>query len=705
MFLLVARHICLSTFLLTIPLSLSGQNNNESSQKKRTLKIKSSGSIALGYNYGIIPFAQNISVPSGYFKADGNINLQIRSLPFSAAFFYTDLKNVNGLNNYFRVSFDVQSYLSDLQQRKSKTKEEYVKKIPDLNKQYQLLQQKIAFLNHVDGNIEHYFNLPDSSALNLPDSVSYGYSLQVPGSISIDSSVYENNLQEFKDSISLKKQNLVSESEQLLNQIQEYKNLISGIENPSDSLKYDTLIYKNRFERFFSHVQKLDIGMCYPSHSTFLINNIPLKGINFEYVQNKKFFAFSAGTTINNLLFTNNIIQNNLQNTQNLFNFFDFNNPVNGRRIISAKAGFGDKNEDHLFFGALYGTGMQSYYYDTLQNSASSSNQKEHNVVIEIDGKLKPKKWLELDMIYGKSSVRPLADETDTINSSLTQLFSPFRSHAFLGKAQFKWDKIKSSFTFSTRWVDPFFRSFGVGFMRSDNLRYEIRTNHQLGKKIKAGFFYRKDENNLLNLFSYTTILHSGGANVRYKMNRHFTFTGIFNPVFQYSKDASTGTEFSNENYIAGFSATHSYQKKKMSVLTNLVSSYYKLFNGEINSEYLNISLSNTVSYKKFSNILSTSWFDMKGMDSLSGNTLLLYNDISCKLKKLSFGAGLKLSLNNSFGEQIGYNARVEARISKNISLELRGEKLVLGDFYNSIGLDLYRDYPYIWSGRVIINW
>lgn len=699
----VARYTSLVLVLLIFTGKVAvGQEKVNSEDKTKKTLIKTSGSVGLGYEYGIIPFLQNQSVPSGYFKTDGNINIQYKSLPFTATFLYTNLKNVNGLNNYFRVSFDVQKYKSNLLERKNKLKDEYKQKLPSLSKEYQLLQQKIAYLNHVNSNLEHYYNLPDSSLITIPDSLpSIHLNTSLPP---VDSSLWQAGFTDFKDSISQRKEELLGESVRIKNQIDQCQSIMQSLENPLPGIS-DTLIYMNPLEKFFSHVQRFEVGMCYPSYSSFLVSNIPVKGINFEYEKNKRFFAVTAGTTINNLLFTNNIIQNNLQNTQNLFNFFDFANPVSGRKLISAKAGWGAKTEDHLYVGALYATGMQSYYFDSAQAINNSSVQREHNVVIELDGKLKPKEWVELDFIYGKSSVKPLTDETDTLNTSLTQLFSPYRSHAFSGKAEFKMQKIKSSLSVSMRWVDPFFRSFGVGFMRSDNMRYEIRSNHHIGKKWKAGFFYRRDENNLLNLYSYQTILHSGGANVRFKLNRNFTFSALFNPVFQYSSDHSSGVVFANQNYIAGASAVHSYHTKKVSVLTNLTGNYYQLYNGSFNSEYINVSFSNSVTVNQFSSTFSASLFDVKGMDSLAGNTILLYNDVAWRSKKITFGGGMKLSLNDTWGQQLGYHARLEARIHKNISLEIRGEKMVLGDFYNSLSPVLFNSFPYLWSGRMTINW
>lgn len=699
--------------LLVFCASAATAGIGDSTQRHKPLSFLPSGQISLGYDYGYIPFAQNLRVPTGYFKTEGNFSFVLKELPFTANFFYTDLKNITGLNNYFRVSFDLQSYKQKLRERATSKVTGYTKKIGELQKQQQLIQQKMGYFSHVNANIDSYFKKYyqqySSSGINI-DSLQYGLpdSLSSPDILNpneINSDEYASLFQFYKDSIQNRYQSFKNQSDSLSGQIEQLQSISNQLKNPnlSSLTGADSLIYKNKTEKFFSHLKKFDVGLCYPSYSTFLVSNIPVKGLNVEYEGNNHFYAFTVGTTINNLLFTNNIIQNNLQNTQNLFNFFDFNNLQQGRRIVSGKAGFGKKEGDHFFVGALYAIGQQSYYYDTVE--INGLRPKEHNLVMELDGSVQVKKWLTLNLVYGKSSLRPLNDESDTTNGSLSQLFSPFRSNAALGKAILSLSKINSTITLSGRWVDPFFRSYGIGFMRSDNFRYEIRTDHQLGQKFKAGLYYRKDQNNLLSLFSYTTILHSGGINLQYKVNKHLTLRGNFNPVFQYSYNSIDHSVYSNQNYISTFLASHYTRMKEVSITSNLSSSYYKLYNGFSNTDYINITASNSINYKKISNNFSTSFFKTSGIDSLSGNTLLLYEEFSMQCKRLRTAAGIKYSKNISFGDQFGYSLKVTGQVNKFLSLEVRGEKLVLGDFYNSIGIDQYRAYPYIWSGRVIINW
>lgn len=713
----VVRYIMIINLILFLPkISYSVSGDTTKSEFVRKFLSFPTGQVSLGYDYGYIPFAQTLSVPSGYFKTEGNFSFQVKDIPFVANFFYTDLKNITGLNNYFRVSFDLQVYKQKVLDRAKEKVLVYDQKVTTLQKQFQQTQQKLLYFNHLNKDIEkhfrkHYEQIPHSSisidSLNA-DIIPPLSDTLVNNPIQFDSLRYEQMYSDYKDSLQKRYDDLIRKAEYISKKIDEFKKLSKQLMNPIDpasAINVDSLVYRNKLEKWFCHLKKLEVGLCYPSYSTFLVNAIAVKGINMEYENKNRFYAFTVGSSINNLLFTNNIIQNNLQNTQNLFNFFDFSNLQQGRKIISAKTGVGKKEGNHLFVGGLYSIGQQSYYYDSTQQITNGTQPKEHNLVIEFDGNIQFKKWLNLNVVYGKSSLRPLNDDGDTTGTSLSQLFSPFRSNAALGKITLNLSKIKSNVTLSGRWIDPFFRSYGIGFMQSDDFRYEIKTNHQMGKKTKIGLFYRKDQNNLLNLFSYTTILHSGGINFQYRINKQFSVRGNFNPVFQYSSGESDQQTYSNQNYIGTLLLSHSSRNKEISYTSNISSSYYKLFNGITNNNYMNVTVSNSIHFKKCMNNLSASFFKMNGTDSLSGNTFMLYNDWSFQIKKIKVSSGIKYSCNHLLGNQVGYSLKVFGSLSEKLGIELRGEKLVLGDFYNSIGIEQYRSYPYLWTGRVIINW
>ena len=73
--------------------------------------------------------------------------MNVKNVPLAVSGYYTSLKNVTGLNNYLRVSFDAEAYK---QRMKSKVIPDPQKIKESLNQSLdvqQKLQQRIAYLD------------------------------------------------------------------------------------------------------------------------------------------------------------------------------------------------------------------------------------------------------------------------------------------------------------------------------------------------------------------------------------------------------------------------------------------------------------------------------------------------------------------------------------------------------------------------------
>ncbi|MFI5136689.1 MAG: hypothetical protein ACHQIM_02600, partial [Sphingobacteriales bacterium] len=60
---------------------------------------------------------------------------------------------------------------------------------------------------------------------------------------------------------------------------------------------------------------------------------------------------------------------------------------------------------------------------------------------------------------------------------------------------------------------------------------------------------------------------------------------------------------------------------------------------------------------------------------------------------------------NDLLNWQYGYMVRAHIPLIKHFSIEGSFEKLVIGDFYNSLGLQQVQQFPYYCSGKIIYNW
>ena len=402
---------------------------------------------------------------------------------------------------------------------------------------------------------------------------------------------------------------------------------------------------------------------------------------------------------------TNNLIQNQLQTGRNLYNFFDFNNVQNSRKIAAMKFGIGKKEGSHFYAGFLYGLGLPSYV------SASTQTTVEKNLVVELDGRIALNKSNSLDLIYGKSALYQ-QDGSIVINSENSgsqSLLSKYRSNGGLVRFTSQIKKTKTKITATGKIVDPFFNSYGVGFMRSDNIRYELKVDQDLTSKIKFSGSYRKDRDNILNTFSYTTDLQTIGATLTMKLSKRFTAKASFMPVIQNitSKDSSSQNSH-HVNNISNVVMTYSPKTKKINTFVTAMFSYYALSgtNGQ-STNFQNFNINSTTIFNPHIKVnFAFNYFLNNDSDSLNNSTTMVSGDISYMIPKgATFTLGAKYAYNNIIKEQTGGLLKINFPIIRHIHLEVYGEKLVLGDFYNSYNISEIKRFPYYCYGKMIVTW
>jgi len=713
-----------------------GLNDTTSIFKKLEKTAKTSGNVSAGYDYGVVPFTTNTTLPLGFYKAEGNIKVEAMKLPFDVTFYYSDLNTISGLHNYFRVSFDSKKFQDNMRQKASGQVEEQKGKLGNLYKERQDLERKLYYLKSMPepsdyeqgiGKSFDYTGMMKTPAMpkvgTLPkDSVKLPKdSLSSSGKGSTDSLARsEAKLKHEADSIAAFQkeyehkydsiQKVITKYQKQLDQIEwaimYAKKLMHSMDDPNQIVSGQTTPYLSKTENLFLKVKKLDIGLCYPNNSTFLISGSAIKGVNLEMENENFFFAFTSGKTLSNLIYSTNPLQNNLNNTQNLYNFFDFNNVNSGRRVTSVKFGPGRKEGTHLHVGILYGYGSTSYPFD-LNPTGPTGLQYEKNYVVELDGKIVVTKNNVLDLVYGKSAILQSSVSTGDFQKGVSAIFDPLRSNAALVRFTSTIPKTKTKVTLTTRWVDPFFKSYGVGFMRDDNFRYEIKAEQTLTSKIKLTTFFRKEQDNLLSYYNYTTNLTTIGANLSVKINRNFSVRVGYNPVLQTVVTKDNSYSLNNHNNISNLVLIFNPHLKKFSSTFNALYSYYNLSNVLQTNEFQSVNVSNTTQFKSgFRFISSATWFHSSVIDTNGNNTLLIVEEVGYSFKKGAMvSIGGKAAHNTVIDWEYGYMAKFLFPVIKHFSLEGSFEKLVIGDFYNSLNRAQVEKFPYYCSLKVTYKW
>jgi hypothetical protein len=710
-------------------------------------KMSSHGSISAGYDYGVLPFASNMQVPMGYFHSEGQGQFSLGSLPFMGSYYYSDLQSISGLNNYFRVAFDAQKFKEQYLGKIAQEEQAVQNKLMQAYKGRQLAEQKLLYLT----------SLPNMGQVKLPTTPSPLSTPALPGTgvlqqgestiktavadslakdekglksdtvngpklngkgLKSDSTALAKSAKSSlaKDTAGLGKNDTVKTAiaryvkliEKYDKDIEKFNKEINTLKNTAKAWER-TNPYLSKLYNLMGGVKKLEIGLCYPDYSSFLASGMAVKGVNIEYYRDDIFVAVTEGTTVNTLLFTNNTLQNKLLNTPNPFNMFDFSSVQNGRKIVSGMIGIGAPDNTHLYIGMLYGTGLPSYITSTNSTVINTSlpDGLSKNVVLEVDGMWKISSNSTFSLAYGKSSTT-----TTTSNGIYTTdggLFNSIESRAFLGKYQLKLPITNTTLTFTGRYVDPYFNSFGLGYLRADNFRYEGKVEQALSKKIKVSVFYRKDEDDFLQLYQYRTVLQTLGANTTVKLMRSLNLRVSYTPVVEKMYDLTNpSANILNHNSICNAVLTYSPIIHNVTSTFTLSYNYYKITSDTQTMAFQNFSFSNMTRFKNsFSNTLTLAWFKATPTDSLNNDVWMLTDQVDYTFKHgLKFGIGGTSAYNPlSHTWQYGYLAKLTIPLIKHFSCELMVEKLVLGNFYDSFDILQIERFPYFGQAKLIMTW
>ncbi len=707
---------------------------NKNSLLKKLKTVFPTGNISLGYDYGFLPYTVDMPAPASAIKTEGRFGLDLFNIPLDVTFFYSTQKNLIGLNNYFRISYNADRYKDKLSNKLTGNLDSYKNQLGNLNSQKQQLMQKMAYTDYLSSidpdkwpvdttaikkpdisapkssnvkvdtnNVTNNYNKPDSSKIanSLNDSLKNNPYFSKADSIAQKAIYYKNK----SDSV-IKLYDDYKNKYDLLNdsakKTQTKINELETLTNSGYAPYLSKLPYFNKVQNFLSGIKKFDLGLCYPNYSTFLANNIPVRGINLEYQKNNRFFAFTYGTTVSTILYNTKSIDGFLQNVRNSYNYFDVNNLAAGRKILSAKFGIGTKENNHFFAGFLIGKGLNSYLYSGSIDIGSKP--KETNLVIEIDARQKLLKNTFLDVVVGKSSIQESDLNMEVIRTAAKEVFSNFRSYAFLVKLNTKITATKSNLTFSIRWVDPFFKSFGIGFIRSDNMRYEVKLDQPLTKVLRYTAMFRYEEDNLLKILNYKNTFYSINNTVSYKIKRGLMLRVGYTPLIRTLN--GDNYHIQNKNSITTGIITFTPKSRNVQKQFNFLYNYYLVNTDSTQINFQNFAYYHQISFKSgFKTGLNMSWFKNNLKDTTSNNVFLGVLDVGYQFKKgstVSIAGKAAYKLNGEFYP--GFILKSSIKLSKSFFWENQIEKFIVGDLFNGYDLDNLKKFPYYCNTKIILN-
>jgi hypothetical protein len=702
----------------------SPHNNLLNSTKKADSLIKPvewlpsvKGQLELGYQYGLLtgyidPYS---TAPLSVFNTRGDFSMEALKLPLNVSYNYSSFKNPLGVNNYFRASLDTEKLKQNANSKKNEAIGELDDSFDEIGAQKDLVQRKMGMgevllqkykrqmtqseeqLKAIEGKLDKKINSVDlESRTQFEDQNLNNKEIDSLRRLHENAEEYYNRARYFYDTINNVYQKALSiykSLSQLQDQLNAKKSTLNSLSNnvSTGNLKNQVL---NKEDGFISNIKTLDIGLSYPKTTALSNNSVPIQGVNFEMQRENLYLAFSSGVTMNNLMVSTDAVQNKLNNSQNLFNQFDFQNIKERGWLTAIKTGYGTKESTHIHFGVRYLT----------KSIPLSGNLNDSTAIPSLGGELdirwipKFSKNTKIDFVYGKTSYRQALQDSLRTNT-LSSLFSLDQTNTALLCATQNLSKLRTNVTSSIRWIDPYADVRSLGVLQPDNFRYEARSSTSLTQGIRLGLNYRHDRNNVWNQKDSTIRLNVIGGQLNGNIGKTLSYFMSINYLTQ--STLCLNSKNSKNNYMLGIGMSTNYSVGHLKNAVSLSYNDYLITDSISTGLFRNVSIQHLTKMSAGVNKLAIGYFQMKDDIQPENASLIFSDEFSFQKNKLQLTLGLKIAKSQAYGSDLGGKIESSYRITKNLEWTLRAEKLVLGDFYNYYSRDRFDRFPFAITTRM----
>ena len=401
-----------------------------------------------------------------------------------------------------------------------------------------------------------------------------------------------------------------------------------------------------------------------------MLNGLAVSGVDIEFNPGQFYLAVTSGKTKNIYAEHLNLI------------------PHSSQKILAGKLGVGKKNKTHLYLTAMHVWDQQD-----REPTEADSIQHRDNYIVGTDAKLslfKNKFTLQGEFMTSfysrdKNSTALDQEDVDYIPSWLYDQMKPTISSTldFAYSASSAIKLRNTSFSANIRKVGPSFKSLGVPYLRNDELKYQLRFNQNFwNKRITAGAWYRRGQDNLIPWKQSTSISTSFGFDVTVKPSKRAYVKLSYSPYFvnNYSDNElyQVNTKTSIASVVTGvntqFGETRSntnllisYQNNQSNARTGL----YSVFSCSVNQ---NISLKKPFSFS--GNIL---YNRIRHNEQLNEIYLFDLNSTYTTKKRWRNRLGIRVSFDESTDNKIGFYLNSSYPIRKNLIINFQARQ----NYYN----------------------
>jgi hypothetical protein len=643
-----------------------------------------------------IDLGANAGVQSNFLDKRGRMNhfvevsssFMFKNIPLTFQGRLSDEKYISGKPTYFRLSYDA---LAKYRMRKAELEHEIGgldTDIGGINQDIYAMEGKISYLDFL---LEQYKLLKGKNKPQIPNG-----SLEKPdfpnGKVpDINGKIPDTKIPDLKvpeaNKIDFDNLNLDS----ITDKISSYKGTLDKWNGKIDSLqnlkngKLNDLNALNlkKPNGFLDGIKRFDLGLTSLSGGKMSNSSVPIQGVRFKGTYRKYFYDVAAGLTVPNKLFSNSVVDQYLNNSQNIFNMNQFFTVNTARFVSSIIIGYGDEERNSVSVENYYnGRDLQSILHKKKQITNNTSN---------VSFTLSPLKSGRLFISGSLGQTIPIGDSVSRNYAS--QL-------AYTTKVKYRFTRMHTQVYGQVKRIGVNYDGFSQGLYNSGFLHHEYGFQSKLFKHLSIVGKYIGDRYDASSKGKglITNGIHIDVQETIIKNLLLFAGYSLIN-----ARGNDSITYGNNALYRGGFVYQKKFKKSKFTLSSN---STYSRVNGlDSTIQMTNVILKSEMAHKYIFYGVTANYQDFKGMSKIYGTNIIISPELGAKYKGVQFTSAFNYLKSQQFSNQYGFSFTLSATPGKNFTWYMTARRWLPTDALNFITPDVdYPIRPWFWELRLKIH-
>ena len=605
-------------------------------------------------------------------------SFQLKGIPLTFQGRLSDEKYISGKPTYFRLSYDA---LAKYKMRKAELEGEIGELntgIGSINQDIYAMEGKISYLDFL---LEQYNLLRGKKKPEIPNATIPDITGKIPETKIPDLKVPESRKIDF-DKLDL---DSVDQTIFKYNQtIDQWTAKKDSLQNLKD-LKLDDLNALNmkRPNGFLDGIKRFDLGLTSLSGGRMSNSSVPIQGIHVKGTYRKYFYDIAAGLTVPNQLFSNSVMDQFLNNSQNVFNMNQFFTVNTARFVSSTIIGYGNEEGNSV--------SIENYYNGRDLKSILKKVKRPTNNTTNVSFSLSPLK-------SGRLFITGSLGQTIPIGDSLRYTYSS--RLAATTKVKYRFKRTNTQVYGQVKRIGANYDGFSQGMYNSGFLHHEYGVQSKLFKHLTLSGKYTGDrfDANSTGKGLVTNGIH---LDVQESIIKNLLLFAGYSLINARGNDSITYGN--NSMYRGGFVYQKKFKKTRFTLSGNSVYSHINRPDSII--QMTNVILKTEIAHTHLFYGITANYQDFQGMALIYGSNIIISPELGANYKGVRFSSAFNYLKSEQFSEQYGYSFTLSASPGKYLTWFVTGRRWLPTDALNFITPDVdYPIRPWFWEFRLQIH-